>query len=70
MKWLKLSSVIASLIALGLVLASIEMFRLDVKAAAGSELPEIVPLRAAPGFQKAPAPEGPSNEIDEFPQLD
>ena len=72
MKWLKWSSLIASLIALGLLVATIVMFRVDVNAAAGSELPEIAPLRASPAFDKAqePAPQPPSNEIDEFQQLD
>ena len=72
MKWLKWSSLIASLIAIALVVATIATFRMDVNAAASSELIEIAPLRGSPVFDQArdPAPQSPRNEIDEFLQLD
>src|SRR2546427_468695 len=56
MKWLKWSSLIASLIALGLLVATIAMFRMDVNAAAGTELPEIAPLRASPAVDARAGP--------------
>jgi len=72
MNWPKWSSLVASLIALVLVIATIATFRMDVSAAASSELDEMAPLRGSPAFDKAqdPAPQSPSNEINEFLQLD
>lgn len=71
MKWFNWSSLIASLIALVLVVATIATFRMDVNAAASSEPDEIAPLRGSPAFdqERDPARQSPSNEIDEFLQL-
>jgi hypothetical protein len=72
MKWPKWSSLLASLIALVLVIATIATFRMNVNAATSSEVDEIAPLRASPAFDKASdqTPQSPSNEINEFLQLD
>jgi hypothetical protein len=67
MKWLSWSSLIASLIAIGLVVATIATFRIDVNAATGTEMQETAPRHALPALETAPQP---SNEIDEFQQLD
>jgi HAMP domain-containing protein len=72
MRWLKWTSLIATLLALGLVIATIAIFRMDVNTAAAGDLQEIAPLRASPANEKPQdqAPEPPSNEIGELQQLD
>ena len=65
--WLRWSALSVASAAIGLVIATAAMFRLDpypIRAAGAVSMPAPAPSQAA-----EPQPEGPSNDVGDFQQL-
>jgi hypothetical protein len=72
MKWLRLSTIAVSVVALGLIIAMFAVFSIDVESSVHSQVEAVTApapaLEDAPGSRRQQPP--PSNEISDFQQLD
>jgi hypothetical protein len=73
MKWLRLSTLAVSVVALGLIIGMVAVFSIDVESSVQNQVEAVT--APAPALEGAPASRQqngppPSNEIKDFQQLD
>jgi hypothetical protein len=72
MKWLRVSTVAVGVVALGLVIGMLAVFSIDVETSVHNQVEAVT--APAPALEEAPASRQqgppPSNEINDFQQLD
>jgi hypothetical protein len=73
MKWLRVSTLAVSVVALGLIIGMFAVFSIDMEASVQNQVEAVT--APAPALERAPASRErnappPSNEIKDFQQLD